>query len=52
MDPTELENWQKVKDYFDNLPEEKRDNWFYKRAVAIVEGANDPLPAMAEEKDS
>jgi hypothetical protein len=43
MDPTELENWQKVKDHFDNLPEKKRDNWFYKRAIAILAGKKDPL---------
>lgn len=43
MDPTELENWQRVKDHFETLPEEQRDNWFYKRAKAILEGKEDPL---------
>jgi hypothetical protein len=43
MDPTELENWKKIKEYFEGLPDFKRDNWFYKRAIAILEGKDDPL---------
>ena len=38
-----LENWQKIKEHFESLPEEKRDNMFYKRAVAICSGEEDPL---------
>ena len=38
-----LENWHKVKEYFETLPEEKRENMFYKRAVAICAGKEDPL---------
>ena len=40
---SEFENWKRIKEYFENLPEHKRDNMFYKRAVAIVGGEEDPL---------
>jgi hypothetical protein len=40
---SELDNWQRIKDYFETLPDYKRDNMFYKRAVAIVDGQEDPL---------
>ena len=43
MNEDELNNWQRIKEYFESLPEEKRDNMFYKRAVAITVGKNDPL---------
>ena len=43
MSPEEKDNWQKIKDHFETLPEEKRDNYFYKRAVAIVGGQDDPM---------
>tara|TARA_B100001564_G_scaffold203044_1_gene170805 strand:- start:4310 stop:4471 length:162 start_codon:yes stop_codon:yes gene_type:complete len=43
MSPEELTNWQKIKDHFEELPEEKRDNYFYKRAVAITAGEVDPM---------
>lgn len=43
MDKESKDNWQKIKDYFDELPEEKRDNFFYKRACVILEGGEDPL---------
>jgi len=46
MDKAELENWQKIKDHFETLSEEQRDNFFYKRAVIIVSGAEDPLPPV------
>ena len=44
MNPDELHNWKRVKEYFETLPEFKRDNMFYKRACAIVSGKSDPLP--------
>ena len=44
MNPDELHNWKRVKEYFETLPEFKRDNMFYKRACAIVNGKSDPLP--------
>ena len=50
MHPDEKANWQRIKEHLEEV--EQTDNWFYKRAVAIVEGANDPLPAIAKEKDS
>ena len=50
MHPDEKANWQRIKDHLKEI--DKTDNWFYKRAVAIVDGGNDPLPAMAEGKDS
>ena len=46
MSPDELTNWEKVKEYFETLPEEKRDNMFYKRAVAICAGEDDPLEPL------
>ena len=44
MNKDELENWQRIKDHFETLPEEQRDNQFYKRAVAITSGKPDPQP--------
>jgi hypothetical protein len=46
MDKHELESWQKIKDHFETLPESKRDNMFYKRAVAICAGKDDPLEPL------
>ena len=43
MDTYEKDNWLKIKDYFETLPEHKRDNWFYKRAVQISSGKEDPM---------
>ena len=43
MDKDTKDNWQKIKNYFEDLPEEKRDNMFYKRAVAICGDKDDPL---------
>ena len=43
MDYKTEKNWQKIKDHFDSLPEFKRDNMFYKRAVAILDKKTDPL---------
>ena len=44
MSEEERANWQRIKDTM----EEKgtTDNFFYKRAVAIVEGKNDPLQPL------
>jgi hypothetical protein len=41
MSEDERDNWQRIKD----VMEEKgtTDNFFYKRAVAILEGREDPL---------
>ena len=44
MSGEELKNWKKIKAYFETLPEEKRDNMFYKRAVVICGGRKDPAP--------
>jgi hypothetical protein len=41
MDKTELENWRKVKVALENA--DKTDSFFYKRAVAILSGKNDPM---------
>lgn len=43
MDQAEIDSWKKIKEYFDSLPEYKRDNMFYKRAVAIINKQPDPL---------
>ena len=44
MSQEERDNWQRIKDSM----EEKgtTDNYFYKRAVAIVEGKDDPLKPL------
>ena len=55
MTPEELQNWQRIKEHFEELPDFKRDNMFYKRAVAIVSGKDDPMPAppsLKEKEDS
>jgi len=41
MDKTEIENWRKVKAALEEAG--KTDSFFYKRAVAILAGKNDPL---------
>jgi len=41
MDKYELDNWKKVKEALEKA--DKTDCYFYKRAVAIVEGKPDPL---------
>tara|TARA_S200002703_G_C3753776_1_gene231910 strand:+ start:648 stop:776 length:129 start_codon:yes stop_codon:yes gene_type:complete len=41
MDDKELENWQRVKDALEEA--NKTDTFYYKRAVAILEGKPDPL---------
>lgn len=41
MDDKELENWQRVKDALEKA--NKTDTFYYKRAVAILEGKPDPL---------
>ena len=43
MSEEERANWQKIKNHFETLPEYKRDNMFYKEAVAICGGSDDPL---------
>ena len=44
MSKEELANWQRIKD---SMEEKKAtDNMFYKRAVAIVEGKDDPLQPL------
>ena len=41
MDKTEIDNWLKVKEALEEAG--KTDSFYYKRAVAIVAGENDPL---------
>ena len=53
MHPEEFNNWKRIKEYFEALPDFKRDNMFYKRAVAITSGKDDPMPsppALKEEE--
>ena len=55
MAPEEFQNWQRIKEHFEELPDFKRENLFYKRAVAIVSGQKDPLPeapSLKEKEDS
>lgn len=48
MDQETKENWQKIKSHFESLPEHKRDNLFYRRAVAICADKEDPLDPFSE----
>ena len=41
MDKQEKENWQKIKEALEEA--DKKDSYFYKRAVAICDGKSDPL---------
>ena len=41
MDKHELDNWKKVKAALEKA--DKKDTYYYKRAVAITEGKPDPL---------
>ena len=41
MDKTERENWQRVKDHMEET--NTTENYFYKRAVAILAGQADPM---------
>ena len=41
MDKRERDNWAKVKEALER--EGKTDNYFYRRAVAIVETGKDPM---------
>ena len=41
MDKEEIDNWQRVKDALEKA--DKTDTFYYKRAVAILEGKPDPL---------
>ena len=41
MDKEEIDNWQRVKDALEKA--DKTDSFYYKRAVAILEGKPDPL---------
>ena len=41
MSESELENWKRVKKALEEA--DKTDSYFYKRAVAICEGKEDPL---------
>ena len=43
MSPEEKQNWINVKEHFESLPEEQRDNHFYRRAQAIAGGSADPM---------
>ena len=46
MDETEFKNWERIKDYFETLPDFKRDNMFYKRAVKIVSEPDNPVDPL------
>lgn len=41
MDKTERENWEKVKEALEEA--NKTDCYYYKRAVALLAGEEDPL---------
>lgn len=41
MDAETRENWRKIKDALEATG--KTDNWYYRRALAILSGQPDPL---------
>ena len=41
MDKQELENWERIKKALEEA--DKTDSFYYKRAVAILKGKEDPL---------
>ena len=41
MDKYEIDNWKRIKESMESA--EATDNYFYKRACAIVSGRPDPL---------
>ena len=41
MDAQERENWRKVRDALEAAG--KTDNWYYRRALAILAGGRDPF---------
>ena len=50
MKPQELENWQRIKDAMEESGQ--TDNYYYKRAVAIVAGKEDPIEPLIEDPTS
>ena len=44
MSTEERDNWKKVKEALEEAG--NTDCYYYKRAVAIVEGGNDPIEAL------
>ena len=51
MDQEERENWEKIKLHLQALG--KTDSFYYKRAVAISDGKDDPMEPLPElENDS
>jgi hypothetical protein len=44
MSEKERENWEKVKEALEEA--DKTDCYFYRRAVAIVEGGDDPFDTL------
>ena len=50
MTPEERENWEKIKLHLQALG--KTDSFFYKRAVAISDGKDDPMEPLPDLEDS
>ena len=50
MDKYTLDNWKKIKEALEEA--KKTDSFFYKRAVAIVGGQNDPLDIPVIQNDN
>lgn len=48
MDKTSYENWVRVKEMFEESG--NTDNFYYKRACAIVNGSPDPLDRITGKK--
>ena len=50
MTPEERENWERIKLHLQALG--KTDSFFYKRAVAISDGKDDPMEPLPELEDN
>ena len=49
MDSVSNESWQKIKDHMESVG--KTDNFYYKRAVAILQGKKDPLAQILQKPE-
>ena len=48
MDRDEIENWGKIKAHMEAVG--NTDNFYYRRACAILSGQQDPLPEILPDK--
>ena len=46
MNEAEFKNWERIKVYFESLPDFKRDNMFYQRACKIISSPDKPIDPL------